>query len=116
MNYLGLHSLLTLKVNESNKLLSLDEFLFFTKKILVKYELEKVGCSSFVFDNGGFTSAFCLKESHICIHTWPELSTLTLDIYLCNYFQNNNQKVKDISEEYIYFFNADIISKHEIYR
>lgn len=33
---------------------------------------------------GGVTATVLLAESHLCVHTWPELAAVTLDIYVCN--------------------------------
>lgn len=41
------------------------------------------------FDNGGATGAVILAESHVAVHTWPELDAVTLDIYVCNFSQDN---------------------------
>lgn len=113
----GLHILMTLKVTELDLLRDFLLFSYFTDKLLLKFNLEKVGESSFVFsDTGGFTAAVCLKESHICIHTWPEFEQLTIDIYLCNYMKDNSEKVRDISAMYIDFFKAGIINKTEVTR
>ncbi len=112
----GLHKLVTLKVQKTEKLTESAKFITFTELILEKYSLEKVGISIHDFENNSFTVAVCLKESHICIHTWPEYSQLTLDVYLCNYLQDNSQKVKVIVNDYIQYFNASVITDHEIYR
>ena len=115
-NLLGLHQLLTLEVSNSNKLIDLLGFVSFTDNLLVENQLEKVGNTSFVFENGSFTIAYCLKESHICIHTWPEFKQLTLDVYLCNYLQDNTQKVKSITNEFVTFFKAIVLKDFEINR
>ncbi|WP_395060624.1 S-adenosylmethionine decarboxylase family protein [Flavobacterium sp.] len=112
----GLHKLVTLEVQKIEKLIESAKFVDYTESILEKYSLEKVGISIHDFENNSFTIAVCLKESHICIHTWPEFNQLTLDVYLCNYLQDNSQKVKTIVNDYIQFFNASIITDHEIYR
>lgn len=112
----GLHKLLTLKVSESDKLTGLSGFEATTATILAKYSLEQVGFSAHVFDNGSFTAAVCLKESHICIHTWPEFSQLTIDIYLCNYLRDNSFKVKEVAADYIAYFNAEVLNDFEINR
>ena len=112
----GLHKLLTLQVSETNKLTDSNAFARFTDSILEKYQLEKLGSTIYDFENQSFTIAVCLKESHICIHTWPEYKQLTLDVYLCNYLQDNTSKVKAISLDYIQFFNATIIKDIEINR
>jgi spermidine synthase/S-adenosylmethionine decarboxylase len=37
----------------------------------------------------GATGAVVLAESHLAVHTWPELGAATLDIYVCNFSQDN---------------------------
>lgn len=37
----------------------------------------------------GATGAVVLAESHLAVHTWPELHAVTLDLYVCNYSQDN---------------------------
>ncbi|MCX7148136.1 MAG: adenosylmethionine decarboxylase [Rhodocyclales bacterium] len=41
------------------------------------------------FAGAGATGALVLAESHLAIHTWPELDSVTLDLYVCNYSQDN---------------------------
>ena len=41
------------------------------------------------FPAGGVTGAVVLAESHVAVHTWPELEAVTLDIYVCNFSQDN---------------------------
>lgn len=112
----GLHKLLTLRVENIHHLTNPEGFREFTKAILQKYNLEEVGYSSHTFDNGSFTAAVCLMESHMCIHTWPEYKQLTMDIYLCNYLKDNSAKVRDISNDYIGYFEAGVINDFEINR
>lgn len=37
----------------------------------------------------GATGAVVLAESHLAVHTWPELGAVTLDLYVCNFSQDN---------------------------
>ncbi|MBI5270081.1 MAG: adenosylmethionine decarboxylase [Burkholderiales bacterium] len=32
----------------------------------------------------GITGVVLLAESHLAVHTWPELGAVTLDVYVCN--------------------------------
>lgn len=112
----GLHKLVTLHVAEIEKLTDSEQFVAITNVILEKYELEKVGIVVHAFENDSFTIAVCLKESHICIHTWPEFNQLTLDVYLCNYLQDNSKKVRAVTQQYMDYFNAVIIKDFEINR
>jgi len=41
------------------------------------------------FPGAGATGALVLAESHLAIHTWPELDSVTLDLYVCNHSQDN---------------------------
>lgn len=113
---LGLHILLTLSTERKAKLLDYKTFTEQVNLLLNQFDLEKVGSTHFIFDNNSFTSAICLKESHLCIHTWPEIKSITLDVYLCNYHKDNTQIVKIIAEELITYFEAAVITKHEIFR
>ncbi len=112
----GLHKLVTLQVNEISKLTDSAGFVAVTYSILEKYELEKVGVVVHDFENNSFTISFCLKESHICIHTWPEYNQLTLDVYLCNYLQDISHKVRTVMADYIEYFETEIIKDFEINR
>lgn len=102
----GTHQLLTLQVEEQSLLTDLDSFLTFAYAEIKANELHVVGVSSHAFDGGGFTAAICLMESHICIHTWPEFGQLTLDIYLCNYLQDNTLKVHGLGNAFKKYFRT----------
>ncbi len=112
----GLHKLVTLQVENIDLLMNSSSFIVFSEKVIQEFELEKVGIITHNFENNSFTIAICLKESHICIHTWPEFMQLTLDVYLCNYFKDNTETVREIVEKFVEFFEGEIISKHEIFR
>lgn len=50
--------------------------------------------SSHIFSNNGATILFLLSESHFAVHTWPEKGLINIDIFLCNYTDDNRPKVK----------------------
>jgi S-adenosylmethionine decarboxylase len=41
------------------------------------------------FPGAGATGALVLAESHLAVHTWPELDAVTLDLYVCNHSRDN---------------------------
>jgi S-adenosylmethionine decarboxylase proenzyme len=47
---------------------------------------------------GGFTGMLLLAESHLAIHTWPELAGATLDVYVCNYGADNSVKARALMD------------------
>jgi S-adenosylmethionine decarboxylase proenzyme len=42
----------------------------------------------------GVTGIVLLAESHLAVHTWPELGGVTLDVYVCNYGADNSAKAE----------------------
>lgn len=45
---------------------------------------------------GGVTGTVLLAESHLAIHTWPEQSAVTLDVYVCNFSTDNSKKAAQL--------------------
>ena len=45
---------------------------------------------------GGVTGMLLLAESHLAIHTWPERAGVTLDVYVCNFSEDNSGKARDL--------------------
>lgn len=37
----------------------------------------------------GVTGAVVLAESHLAVHTWPEVAAVTCDLYVCNFSRDN---------------------------
>lgn len=47
---------------------------------------------------GGITGTILLAESHLAIHTWPERRGVTLDVYICNFTDDNTGKAEQLFE------------------
>ena len=45
---------------------------------------------------GGVTGTVLLAESHLAIHTWPELGHVTLDVYVCNFSGDNTERAEQL--------------------
>jgi S-adenosylmethionine decarboxylase len=43
---------------------------------------------------GGVTGVVLLAESHLAVHTWPELAAVTLDVYVCNLHGDNSERAE----------------------
>ncbi|CAG1019472.1 S-adenosylmethionine decarboxylase [Burkholderiaceae bacterium] len=47
-------------------------------------------------DAGGVTGVVLLAESHLAVHTWPELCAVTLDVYVCNFGGDNTARAESL--------------------
>lgn len=45
---------------------------------------------------GGVTGVVLLAESHLALHTWPELGAVTLDVYVCNLSADNSGRAERV--------------------
>ncbi|TFZ05698.1 polyamine aminopropyltransferase [Ramlibacter henchirensis] len=45
---------------------------------------------------GGVTGMLLLAESHLAVHTWPEVGGVTLDVYVCNFTGDNSGKAREL--------------------
>ena len=48
------------------------------------------------FEPQGVTGAVILAESRLAIHTWPEMGSVTIDVYVCNYTTDNTDKAERV--------------------
>lgn len=79
-------------------------------KAVEKCKATLLGINTHVFEpNGGVTGVAILAESHISIHTWPEIGYAAVDIFMCGdaaplnavpvfreYFETDNVSVRDV--------------------
>jgi S-adenosylmethionine decarboxylase proenzyme len=42
----------------------------------------------------GITGVVLLAESHLAVHTWPELAGATIDAYVCNFGADNSLRAQ----------------------
>lgn len=68
------------------------------------------------FDGGGITGTVVLAESHLAIHTWPELNSVTLDVYVCNFTQDNSAKARQVVDDLAGIFHPEDFVRHEVPR
>jgi len=64
----------------------------------------------------GATGAVVLAESHLAVHTWPELGAATFDLYVCNFSQDNSAAARTAFEKLLTAFAADEVTRREVVR
>jgi len=67
-------------------------------------------------DQSGITGVVLLAESHLAIHTWPELGGVTLDVYVCNYGADNSAKAEALMAGLIGAFAPATVSRQSLIR
>lgn len=87
----GLHILAELHACQGDRCLLADAVALaaLCRRACATAGLEVVAEAFHQFPAAGATGALVLAESHLAIHTWPELDSVTLDLYVCNYSQDN---------------------------
>lgn len=64
----------------------------------------------------GITGVVLLAESHLAVHTWPEIGAVTLDVYVCNIDADNSQRAHTALEVLIGAFAPSRIERHALQR
>lgn len=67
-------------------------------------------------EQNGITGVVLLAESHLAIHTWPELAGATLDVYVCNYGADNSAKAEALMAALITAFAPLTVSRQNLIR
>lgn len=64
----------------------------------------------------GATGAVVLAESHLAVHTWPELSAVTLDLYVCNFSRDNRDRAETCFRDLLAAFQPKQVARKDIQR
>lgn len=64
----------------------------------------------------GATGAVVLAESHLAIHTWPELEAVTLDLYVCNFSRDNRAAAEAAYAALLQAFGPARVSRRDVQR
>ena len=82
-----------------------------------RHGLTVVGRLFHTFGTGaGVTGAVVLAESHLAIHTWPEIAAVTLDIYVCNFSGDNSARAHALFDEVVAVFNPARTNRQAVER
>jgi S-adenosylmethionine decarboxylase proenzyme len=65
---------------------------------------------------GGVTGMVLLAESHLAVHTWPELAAVTLDVYVCNLLTDNSPRAERLLELLEQAFSPEHCERHRVLR
>ena len=78
--------------------------------------LHPVGKVFHQFEPGGATGLVLLAESHLAVHTWPESRFVSIDLYVCNFSEDNSGKASALFELLRQLFQPDEIHAQTVAR
>ncbi len=115
---IGTHIMGDLSQCDSDYLFSLDSNKIEKKvsEIIAKNNFTKLGSYFHRFENNSFTGVVALSESHVSIHTWPELGVVNIDVYTCNYQRDNTEATRKVFSEIVALFGKSQVKKKEVRR
>ncbi|MFY7854880.1 MAG: S-adenosylmethionine decarboxylase family protein [Rubrivivax sp.] len=64
----------------------------------------------------GVTGVVLLAESHLAVHTWPELRSVTLDVYVCNRSADHSTRARTLLKRLIDAFEPAQTLHHALQR
>lgn len=64
----------------------------------------------------GVTGVVLLAESHLAVHTWPELCCATADVYVCNFGRDNTARAWELMRAIEAPFQACEVERHQLER
>jgi S-adenosylmethionine decarboxylase proenzyme len=64
----------------------------------------------------GITGVVLLAESHLAVHTWPELGAATLDVYVCNLGADNSARAESLLAALVAAFAPASVERHSLER
>jgi S-adenosylmethionine decarboxylase len=82
-------------------------------------ELSVVGRQFYAFaphGDAGVTGVLLLAESHLAVHTWPELRAVTLDVFVCNNACDNSDQARQLVEALVPRFEPQRVQRQQLVR
>ncbi len=64
----------------------------------------------------GVTGVVLLAESHLAVHTWPEIAAVTLDVYVCNLGADNSARAHGLIDALQAAFAPRQVERHALER
>ncbi|HET9976675.1 MAG TPA: adenosylmethionine decarboxylase [Burkholderiaceae bacterium] len=84
-------------------------------------ELVVVGQLFHAFDphaerQSGVTGVVLLAESHLAVHTWPEIGGATIDAYVCNFSADNSARAERLMQRLVRAFAPAQVQRQRLER
>ena len=67
-------------------------------------------------DQTGITGVVLLAESHLAVHTWPEIGGVTIDAYVCNFSADNTERAEALMARLVAAFAPARVQQQRLLR
>jgi len=64
----------------------------------------------------GITGVVLLAESHLAVHTWPEIGGVTIDAYVCNFSADNSARAERLMQRLVSAFAPAQVKRQRLER
>jgi len=64
----------------------------------------------------GITGVVLLAESHLAVHTWPEIGGATIDAYVCNFSADNSARAHRLVDQLVAAFAPVRVRRQQLER
>ena len=64
----------------------------------------------------GITGVVLLAESHLAVHTWPEIGGVTIDAYVCNFSADNSARARRLMDQLVRAFAPAQVTQRQLER
>ncbi|MEM1689591.1 MAG: adenosylmethionine decarboxylase [Candidatus Hadarchaeales archaeon] len=91
---MGLHIIAEFLGVKEEKIATIKQLKPIVERVVKKSGLNVVSSAYHQFKPYGVTCVYLLMESHLAIHTWPEVCYMAVDIFTCG----KNRKAKETLE------------------
>jgi S-adenosylmethionine decarboxylase len=88
------HFYAILPASQSVFLWDTADFIRVVKNAAKTAKLTVIGELAYAFQPQGVSAVVLLTESHVALHFWPEEAKVTIDIHICDYQKDNQQKAR----------------------
>lgn len=86
------------------------------RRLLADAGLTVLGERCHAFEGGGVTGLWLLAESHLAVHTWPELGSVSLDLYVCNWQHDHSAAAQRVVDALVRALGAGRVSQQQLVR
>lgn len=86
------------------------------RHLLADAGLQVLGERCHAFEGGGVTALWLLAESHLAVHTWPELRSVSLDLYVCNWQHDHSAAAQTVVEALVQALGAGRVQRQQLER